>query len=61
MALFKTVFPVIEPVTFAELKNYLRLDHDGEDGLLASLMHAAREDIELRCGAGQPDMACNTG
>lgn len=50
MAIFKTVSPVIEPVTIAELKTYLRLEHEGENDLLSSLIRAAREEIEVSCG-----------
>lgn len=50
MALFQTVAPGAEPVTLAEAKRTLRLDHDSEDELLAGLIRAAREEVEASCG-----------
>lgn len=50
MTLFRTVDPAAEPVTLAEVKAHLRLDHDGEDDLLNGLIRAAREDVERAAG-----------
>lgn len=50
MTLFRTVAPQAEPVTLAEAKQTLRLDHDSEDGLLSGLIRAAREEVEAFCG-----------
>lgn len=40
--------PLSEPVTLAELKDHLRLDHNGEDALLNSLISTARQYLEQR-------------
>lgn len=50
MTLFRTAAPEAEPVTLGEAKQTLRIDHDGEDTLLAGLIRAAREEVEASCG-----------
>ena len=57
MTLFRTVIPEAEPVTLVEAKQHLRIDHESEDGLLAGLIRAAREDVEASCGVALIDQA----
>ncbi len=44
------VAPAAEPVGLAEAKEYLRVGFDGEDGLVADLIAAARGRIETLAG-----------
>ncbi len=43
-------FPAVEPIGLSEAKRWLRVDHADDDGLIASLIKAARERIESRTG-----------
>ncbi len=57
MALFRTVAPLVEPVTLAEAKAHLRLDHDHEDTLVAGLITVAREHLEQTTGLALIDQS----
>ena len=46
MGLVLTSPPAVEPLTVDEVKTYLRIDHDDEDCLLASLITSARLQVE---------------
>ena len=50
MTLFRTAEPLAEPVTVADLKNHLRVDHASDDVLIAGLIGAAREEVERATG-----------
>ncbi len=55
MTLFRTIPPGAEPVTLAEAKANLRLDHDSEDDLIAGLIRAASEEVEATTGVAMID------
>ncbi len=40
--------PASEPLSLAEAKTYLRVDHDADDALIASMIAAARIQVESR-------------
>ena len=42
--------PAVEPVTLAEMRAYLRLDDEAEDGLVSALIGAARLLVEAASG-----------
>jgi uncharacterized phiE125 gp8 family phage protein len=46
MRLRQIVEPEIEPVSLAEVKEHLRIEHDDEDATLAIYIRAARKNIE---------------
>ena len=46
MATTRLLGPTAEPCTVNELKSYLRVTHDAEDALIASLIAAARAQVE---------------
>lgn len=57
MALFRTIDPAAEPVTLAEAKAQLKIDHDSEDDLIAGLIRAAREEVEASTGLALIDQS----
>ena len=57
MVLFRTIAPEAEPVSLAEAKQTLRVSHDSEDALIASLISAAREEVEAACGLALLDQS----
>lgn len=38
--------PLVEPVTLAEMKHYLRVDSTADDDMISSMIQAAREKVE---------------
>ena len=57
MTLFRISGPDAEPVTLAEAKAELRIDHDSEDALIAGLIRAAREEVEQATGLAMIDQS----
>lgn len=55
MTLFRTSGPEAEPVSLAQAKAELRIDHDSEDELIAGLVRAAREEVEQTTGLAMID------
>ncbi|MEE9381416.1 MAG: hypothetical protein V3V03_08420 [Hyphomonadaceae bacterium] len=50
MTLITVTPPSGEPVPLGAVKEYLRIGHDGEDGLAADLLASARAQIETEAG-----------
>lgn len=50
MGLLLTAPPVIEPISLAEAKAYLRIDATDEDALIGTLIASARAQVERTCG-----------
>jgi uncharacterized phiE125 gp8 family phage protein len=44
-----TVAPASEPISIAEAKDHLRIDHDDEDDYIDGLIQMAREQVESDC------------
>lgn len=42
--------PLVEPLTLAEAKQWLRIDHEADDGLIAALIVGVRQRLEGRTG-----------
>ena len=49
-ASIESVAPTVEPVTMAEAKLWLRIDHSTEDALILEMLKAARREVERFCG-----------
>ena len=45
-----TGYPVDEPVTLAECKQYMKIDYDEDDELITEMITAAREELEKFTG-----------
>jgi uncharacterized phiE125 gp8 family phage protein len=50
MTLFRTIAPAVEPVSLDDAHTHLRISHDSEDGLITSLIRAARDEVEAQTG-----------
>jgi uncharacterized phiE125 gp8 family phage protein len=48
-SLKRLVDPAAEPVTLAEMKSHLRLEHDADDSLVGAIISSAREWCEEYC------------
>ena len=48
MSTILLVGPAVEPVTLAEAKSYLRVQHDDDDDVIAALIAGARVHVEAQ-------------
>lgn len=55
MTLLRMRAPLAEPVTVAQVKAQLRLDHNGDDAIIADFIKAARETVEREAGVALID------
>lgn len=53
----RTAEPAAEPLTLAEAKEFLRVDHDDEDTFITTLIQAARESAENYTGRALIDQS----
>jgi uncharacterized phiE125 gp8 family phage protein len=51
MSTFLLAAPAVEPLSLADAKNFLRVEHDVDDAIIAALVSAARNHVEAltRC------------
>jgi len=49
-ALIVSTAPSVEPITAADMKTFLRVDHTDEDALITGLIKAARQEAEVYMG-----------
>lgn len=57
MGTLKITDATVEPVTLAEAKLHLRVDHNAEDALITALITATRQAAEFRTSChGHPEV-----
>lgn len=52
--------PAIEPITLAEAKLFLRIEHDDEDTAIAALIAAARQHVEMATRRARRSLSRNS-